>query len=69
MLLKNLQQMFRAVQNRSKLFFSTRNFILISLKILMKYLKLNNDLESFIHVVRVLKGVEGGGTPLHIEMF
>ena len=66
--------MYRAVQHRSKLLFSTRSFVLISLileqNILMKFLELNNDFEYFIHVGRVLqREAEGAVAPSHISMF
>ena len=52
--------MYRGIQNRPHLFFSTRGFDLISLNILIHLLKLNYDFKYFIHVGRVLKrGLNG----------
>ena len=62
--------MYRAIQNRPKLFFSTWDFVLIFLNILIKILELNNDFKYFIYVGQLLaRGVErGGGSPPHTEM-
>ena len=58
--------MYRALQNQSKLFYSMRSFILISLNILMYFLELNADFKHFSYVGRVLRrGVEGGGSLPH----
>ena len=58
--------MYRAVQNRSNLIFSTHGFDLIFLNILILLLELNTDFKYFIHVDRVLtRGVEWGGSPPH----
>ena len=52
--------MYRAIQNRSNLFFSTRVFVIIFLNILIRFPELNIDLKYLIHIGRVLiRGVEG----------
>ena len=57
--------MYRVVQNRSKLFFSARDFVLNFLNILIYFLELNNDIKYYIYVGRVAKrGVEGRSSPL-----
>ena len=43
------------VQNRSKQFFSTKCFVLISLNISILFHEFNSDFEYFMHAVRVLK--------------
>ena len=63
--------MYRAVQNRSKLFFSRLSFLLISLNNLMQLIELNNNFEDLIYAGYVLKqAVEWGGSPpSQINMF
>ena len=60
--------MYRAVQNWSKLFFSKRSYVLISLYIFMELFELN-DFEYFIHGSTILKRVvQGEVATLHIEL-
>ena len=52
---KNLQTMYKAVQNWSSPFLSTCAFSQISLNILNQLLKLNNDFKYFMHEGKLLK--------------
>ena len=64
---KNLKTIYRAIKSHSVPFFTKRDFVLISQKILNQLLEFHKDYKYFIYLSRFVKwGV--GSTPAQIQM-